>query len=251
MSSTGKQRAENTPPEEQIANALGREAVDWLKQKCVLQPLSQLVVLGCDPQELWDGLTAIALASWMDDPRREEIHVAAESKHAEPEHAVVLFPRKTFDGEMGFDRSELETVIKRLRQCADDVARLPIHSVTRLLRERFGLPPQDGRWFPPVEGRPTLGDCLAELSQLMSYQAMLPWRLRLLALAGETAAESISFPDRSIYDSAAASLVAYVRRITGRACDVEISALIEAVRGTAYDAEAHSRWRKRHSKSSS
>jgi len=241
-------RSQSNISEKQLEEVLGTEEVNWLRQKEVLQPFARLVGWGCDSSELWWGLGGIRLAYGFENPRRGEIRIQATGSGypAAPEHQVVLFPAHRFEAEMGFDRSELKTVIKRMRQCADDLKRLNIHTISQILSEESRFLPATGGRFPRVEGRPSLGDVLSELNQLYGYADGLPWRVRVLALATEEGAKHIYLRDRPLYDSNVASIVRYVRQRTRQFRDEEVSALIAAVTERPnYDAVAHRDWRKR------
>jgi hypothetical protein len=250
MTSTKKQRAKNTPPEKRIADALGRKAVGWLREECVSRPFVRLVEVGCDPRELWNCLAAITIAWDIEGPQRMDVRARWKG-----EHNVVLFPLppNTFKGEIGFSRKELKTVIRRLRQCADDLERLRVRTVARLLRD--SSTPRRGpkvAFIPVDEARqPRLADCLSELPQL--DQGQLARRLRLIALATETVCQELSFQGgpMPIYENTLNSLVDYVYRTTGKYFDPEISVLVAAARGTEYSVKAHTNWRERHSKSPS
>lgn len=256
---------------------LDAEPVQWLKDKVVWVQFTRLVELGCDADELLTAL--VAIESCAERPQEEQGPVPAIASNSQPQEGepvpIPLVPISlTFEGEIGFDRSELGTVIKRLRQCAVDLKRLKVRRIRDILSEKYRFPPQQPGWFPSIEGRPTLGDVLAELqeeepksprhqatppqdslrpledsSNLMwlRYQEEFPWRLQLLARATEEAARHV-YTGLSHYDGAVMSLVTYVHGQTHGYRDNEVSALIEAVRGKHYDAEAHRHWRRRHSK---
>ena len=243
MSSAGKQRAENTPPMKQIENALGRAVVDWLRQICVLHPFVHLVELHCDPRELWNGLGAIRLAWQMDDPQRDQVRVRTRSKQEEPMHEVVLFPRNTFDDQIGFDRKELRTVIARMRTCAKNLRRLRVAVLVQTLSSAYPPHKHPG----PMHSR-VLGEVLSNLGSFRAWQSNLPYRLNQIADAAELAAKAIRFRGRPLYDEALSSLVCYVHERTRRWHDKELSVLVGAVTGRdhRYNAEAHGRWRKTH-----
>jgi hypothetical protein len=231
---------------QRIAGALGSRPAHWLRERSVLPDFFHLVEAGCDPEKLWDGLAAVKLG-W------DDANTA------------------TFESEIGFDPSELETVIRRMRQCADDLERLNIQCVSRTLSEKFHFAPREPGWFPPSEGRPTLGDVLSELfrtpsphappdpqgekepqpqrpsAHLIALQQSILWPLRVLALSAEEAAKHVYLRNKPLYDGALRWLVGYVQRQTGTFHDAEVSALVSVVRGDVYDAAAHRRWRERHS----
>lgn len=244
--------------EKQLEAILGPPFVKRLKEKLVFAEFARLVEQDCEASELWCALVAIAMAWSAENPKREETPISStasvQPQRAEPLPIQLPPTENTFESEIGFGRSELKTVIKRLRQCANDLERLGVFRIRDILEEKYRFPAQVPGWFAPNDDDVTLeeggrkvdtirlNDVLSELSKLPSYQD-LARPLRVLALAAETAAPHVDL--KGNYDRAAVSLVRYVHAHTGDWHDNEVAALIGAACDRIYDAEAHRKWRYR------
>ncbi len=224
-----RQRIKANISERQLKELLGTEPVEWLREQSVLSSFTRLVERGCDPQRLWNELENIMFAWIVENPQSEENR------------------RRTFKGVMGFDRSKLGTVVKRIRQCARDVEQLPVPLLVQVFNEM--LPHSAAVESQPAGSRGRnlgLRDLLSELRNLRRYYAEVPRHLRLLALAASEGARGLRFRGHPLYDQAVASLVRYVQEATEKPHNEEVSALIAAVTGRGrYDAVAHCDWRKR------
>ena len=151
--------------EGQVA-VLGNQSVKWLKEKLIFADFSRLVEQNCDPRKLFDAIGAIGLAWSVESPQQKATSRFKQSPRpsasqgtpsdSQPEiepstSGPINLPPNSFKGEIGFDRSELKTVIKRLRQSADDVEHLHLIRIRDILREKYGFPAEVPGWFAPVE----------------------------------------------------------------------------------------------------
>lgn len=121
----------------------------------------------------------------------------------------------------GKDLRSLKSAINRFRQCANEIASINRHALGWLLRE------------PAFKGL-----------------YLLPDRLQRYALFLEATTKDSGPRKDPERNAAKFFLVNHVKERTGRWCDEEVSALIDAVRGKTdrdktYDAAAHKDWRRK------
>jgi hypothetical protein len=193
-----------------------RELRKWLKERNATSAFDELQPR-CNPKDLALYLGSVGLA------------YGSNKKQG--------LPRNTFDDQVGFDRKELKTVIRRMRTCAKDLGRLRIQNVTQTLRRGYLRSDRHDSEVRKI---------LSNLDSMLSWQSVLPYQLQQLAAATELAAKKLQFRRRRDYDEALASLVRYVHERTGRWHDEEVSALVGAVTRREYNTEAHRRWRMTH-----
>ncbi len=252
------QRTETRVSDKQLKEFLGTEPLRWLRENNVLDPFIRLIEVNCDPQQLWNGLKGIRCTWIIENPqlkwivenprlKKTRLRTSRSEKPAAPEQESVPIHGFTFEGVMGFDRSQLKTVVNRMRQCACDLERLPISLLCQVFAQMLPYTDAVKGQTTNSQGRnPGFPDLLSELRNLRKYQAEVPRRLHLLALAVEKATKGLRFQGHPLSNRAVASLVCHVRQATGWFRDEKVSALIAAMTDDdSYDAVAHRDWRKR------
>lgn len=183
----------------------------WLERRDVREALDRLCVESrCDEERLLTDLAAVKLA--YDVYRRDR-----------PANDII--PPFKFDDYFGFDRKSLETVLKRMRQCAKDVETLSRKLGSGRLLEIFKIklwPHQREAHDEHLTGRN-----VARLSGFVVPE--IPETLFNLADAVEEESRQATFSERPIYDNAVEALLRYVRETTGRWFYKEVALLLRAV----------------------
>ncbi len=128
---------------------------------------------------------------------------------------------------------ELKSVIRRMRKCAGEFARLDKNGLLRLA----AWPKFNSQFTPP---------------EFLNHLSNIPAFLHGCADALDTAANNPRFKPRAhgFTNTALAQLVAYVQHCTGKPHDSEVSALVDAVRKSdsvhPFTADVLKTWRNEH-----
>lgn len=188
------EHGKDNPPHSRSASPEKNQSTE-IDDHGVSQAIEPLVKAGCCRERLLHDLQAIKIAYEVYDRNR----LGSE-----------LFPRFTFDDYFGFDRKSFKTVLKRMRQCADDVETLCRKLGSGRVLEIFK---------PDLS--PAERDAHAEhLSRRIVAPGFvvppnIPDSLRILHDAVEKESKQATFRERPIYDEALEAVLRYVRETTG------------------------------------
>jgi hypothetical protein len=179
------------PPTPELARLLAEVC---LVESGAQEDLDQLVALGCDRKRL-----LFDLGNLLREPHELD----------------------SWEGLVGFKPKQTQTVLKRIRTCADEIE----HIQTSLM-----------------------GEALIRSSAKFRELSTLPAMLQQFALAWDAVTKSVRPRNRLALNTIMERLVQHVIERTGKPHDREVSALIDALRPAKkpYDETAHRVWRSRH-----